>query len=129
MKINHIAIWSKDIEKLRVFYEKYFGAQSNKKYINSIKKFSSYFLSFDNETRLEIMEMDSITESNTVNGKGYFGLTHFAISVGSEERVIELHEQLKADGYTVFSEPRNTGDGYFESVILDPDGNQLEITV
>jgi lactoylglutathione lyase len=55
------------------------------------------------------------------------GLAHFALSVGSERRVDELTQRLAHDGYPVLDGPRRTGDGYYESVVLDPDGNRVEI--
>ena len=129
MKIEHIAIWAKDNEKLRAFYETYFHVKSSDKYINSAKKFSSYFLSFESGARLEIMQMDSVRESNTEPTSNFFGYAHFAISVGSKENVDQLTEKLKEDGRQVLDGPRKTGDGCYESAILDPEGNRLEITV
>jgi lactoylglutathione lyase len=129
MKIEHIAIWAKDIEKLRTFYEKYFHVKSSDKYINSLKKFSSYFLSYELGARLEIMQMDSVGKSNTEPTSNYFGYAHLAISVGTEEKVDQLTEKLKEDGCQVLDGPRKTGDGYYESAVLDPEGNKLEITI
>lgn len=127
MKIDHLAIWADNIEPLRDFYIKYFGMQANDMYVNAKKGFRSYFLSWKGEaTRLEIMNQEGKADSEPNKMKG---LAHFAISVGSEERVLELTEQLRMDGYDVLSEPRHTGDGYFESAIGDPEGNYVEITV
>ena len=114
-----------DIEKLKDFYINYFGAQANNKYINEKKKFCSYFLSVGDGARIEIMEKEGITKD--CRGEHY-GYTHLAISVGSEKNVDELTEKIKNDGYSVVNGPRRTGDGYYESVILDPDGNRVEIT-
>jgi len=61
-------------------------------------------------------------------GAHRMGLTHVAISVGSEQWVDELTQRLKADGFPVLDGPRRTGDGYYESVVVDPDGNRIEIT-
>ena len=127
MKIDHIALWSPDIEKLKNFYTKYFYAISNKKYINQEKAFQSYFLSFDDGSRVEIMQMPGIPENKNNPIDQNIGLIHFAISLGSEEKVIQLTSQLKHDGYTIVNEPRKTGDGYFESAVLDPDQNRIEI--
>ncbi|BDU49820.1 VOC family protein [Haliovirga abyssi] len=128
MNIEHIAIWTNDIERLRSFYIKYFNAKSNKKYYNPKKKFESYFLTFSSGARLEIMQTTNIQEKpNDINIK-YTGLIHMAFSVGSEDLVIKLTDKLSKDGYEVISEPRKTGDGYFESCILDPDKNEIEIT-
>ncbi len=129
MKIEHIAIWAEDIEKLRRFYEQYFNATSNDRYTNPKKKFSSYFLSFDSGTRLEIMQMDSVKKSLSPPGESHFGFAHLAFSTGSQERVDQLTAELQHDGYTVLDGPRKTGDGYYESTVLDPEGNCLEITI
>ncbi|MFH2035789.1 MAG: VOC family protein [Candidatus Zixiibacteriota bacterium] len=129
MKIEHVAIWTKDIEKSRLFYENYFGAKSNTKYSNNEKAFSSYFLSFDSGARLEIMQMDSVSDSSVDPDTHYYGFAHLAISVGSKNAVDQLTSKIKSDGYSVLSDPRLTGDGYYESIVLDPDGNKLEITI
>jgi len=128
MRIEHIALWARDIERLRVFYGKYFSATASGKYTNSAKKFSSYFLSFESGARLEVMQMDSVKESDDEPTGDYFGYAHIAIAVGAEERVDQLTEILRRDGYQVLDGPRNTGDGYYESTVLDPEGNRLEIT-
>ena len=129
MKVEHIAIWAKDLEKLRQFYEKYFEARSNKKYTNSEKGFSSYFLNFDSGARLEIMQMSSIPETANDPYKQFSGLIHLAISVGSAEKVNSLTANLAENGYKVLDGPRKTGDGYYESTILDPENNRIEVTV
>ncbi len=127
MKIDHLAIWAEDIELLREFYTKYFGMSCNDKYVNPKRKFSSYFLSFENqETRIEIMNIPDM-ESPASRGN-LKGLAHFAISVGSKDAVDMFTEQLRSDGYAILSEPRTTGDGYYESAVADPEGNYVEIT-
>lgn len=128
MKIEHLAIYTKDLEKLKEFYIKYFHAQANEKYQNSKTQFESYFLSFEEGCRLEIMTLPNVMENNEIS-LNICGLAHFAISVGSKEKVLNLTEKLRTDGYIIKGEPRTTGDGYFESVILDPDGNKIEITL
>ena len=127
MKIEHIAIWVSDIEKLRGFYEKYFNAVFGEKYINPKKNFTSYFLSFTEGARLELMHKPEI--STIVNEKEHLGFIHFAISVGSKEMVDSLTNEIRQDGFKVLGEPRTTGDGYYESVVLDPEGNRIEITI
>ncbi|MCX8524233.1 VOC family protein [Chryseobacterium formosus] len=127
MKIEHIAIWVKDLEKTKAFYEKYFGAISNEKYYNPTKKFESYFLSFENVSRLEIMRKPDIQENNSSYDAQQFGIVHLAFSTGSKEKVDELTETLRKDGYKIAGEPRTSGDGYYESVILDPENNIVEI--
>ena len=129
MHIEHLAISCNDLEKMKQFYCTYFKAKANNKYHNSSKNFSSYFLSFETGPRLELMQMPEIPQNVNDIIKQYTGLIHFALSVGSHEKVNQLTEQLRADGYSIIGEPRTTGDGYYESVILDPEGNRIEITV
>jgi lactoylglutathione lyase len=128
LKIEHIAIWTDDLERLKGFYERYFLAVSGKKYTNHTKKFESYFLSFNSGCRLEIMKMPPLIERDQDVLKQFRGLTHFAISAGSKSTVDVLTERLRNDGFVIIGEPRTTGDGYYESVVLDPDGNRIEIT-
>ncbi|SMC86740.1 VOC family protein [Chryseobacterium sp. YR221] len=127
MKIEHIAIWVKDLEKTREFYQKYFGAVSNKKYHNPVKNFESYFLSFDSGSRLEIMTRPGIKENTSSYDSQQFGIVHLAFAVKTKENVNELTEVLRKDGYIIAGEPRTTGDGYYESAILDPENNIVEI--
>lgn len=128
MKIEHLAIWTENIEITKDFYIKYFNMLCGEKYTNTQKQFTSYFLSFkDGDTRIELMHRPDI--DNPESKKGITnGLTHFAISVGSKELVNSITERLRADHYVIQGEPRTTGDGYYESVILDPEGNFIEIT-
>jgi lactoylglutathione lyase len=128
VNIEHIAIWTHELERLRDFYIRYFGAKSGQKYFNPKKNFQSYFLSFDSGSRIELMTSPEILH-NTDNARTqYSGFAHFAISVGSKAQVDLMTEQFRTDGFTIAGEPRTTGDGYYESVILDPDGNRIEIT-
>lgn len=128
VRIEHIALWVRDLEKMRDFYQKYFNMECNDKYENLQKGFSSYFLSFDSGARVELMNRKDISETSGEKGIVY-GLTHFALSVGSKEAVDQLTALLKSDGFEIIGEPRTTGDGYYESVILDPEGNPIEITI
>ena len=128
MRIEHICIHVVDIEKMREFYMKYFGFISNEKYENKKTGWKNYFLSHSGmDARLELMSHDSlhIEEYN----KQRSGLMHIAFSLGSKELVDEMTQRLKNDGYEVLSGPRTTGDGYYESAILDPEGNMLELTI
>ena len=128
MKFEHIAIWVKDLDLIKDFYKKYFGMISSDLYINPTKKYASYFLSFRNaKTRFEIMNRPDIVESSGDRGMT-FGLAHISISTGNKEVIDELTERIRQDGFTIASEPRITGDGYYESVVLDPEGNYVEIT-
>lgn len=129
MKIEHLALWTKDLEAVKKFYIRYFGMQCSEKYTNTKKNFYSYFLSFQGaETRIEIMSRPDIEELDRPHSVSY-GLTHFSISVGSISKVDSLTERLRNDGYNVVGEPRTTGDGYYESIIEDCEGNWVEITV
>ena len=128
MKIDHIAIWATDLEAMKTFYEKYFQAKAGQKYHNPNKGFTSYFLSFEGFSRLELMHRADIAELRTKLGEEIIGFTHLAIGVGNKEKVDALTELLRKDGFQVVSEARTTGDGYYESVVLDIEGNRLEIT-
>lgn len=129
MKIEHIAIWSRNIETLKNFYVNYFGGIAGEKYINTKKQFESYFIRFESGARLELMQMATIPDNLNNTREQYLGLIHIAFSVGSKEIVDKLTEDLRNAGYNVVGEPRYTGDGYYESCILDPDGNRVEITI
>lgn len=129
IKIEHLAIWVKDLEKMKAFYEHYFQAKAGKSYHNPSKNFRSYFLSFSEGCRLELMQTPEILGKENDPRIQHLGMIHFAIAVGSKENVDELTEQLRKDGYQVLGEPRTTGDGYYESVVLDPEQNRIEITV
>lgn len=129
MSIDHVALWVRDLEQMRSFYETYFGATANSRYVNAQKGFSSYFLSFpDGGPRLEIMQMPGILEIQKDGLSQWMSYAHIACSVGSEAAVDTLTNRLKTDGYIVADGPRRTGDGYYESVVLDPEQNRIEIT-
>jgi lactoylglutathione lyase len=129
MNIEHIAIWCRDLEVMRSFYIRYFNAVSNELYINEKKQYRSYFLSFESGARLELMQMNSVAENLNGTGSQYFGLNHLAFSTGSKMMVDALTQRLSEAGFKVIGEPRTTGDGYYESVVLDPENNSIEITV
>jgi lactoylglutathione lyase len=129
MRIEHIALWTEDLERLVAFYRAYFGATAGDKYANHAKGFESRFLSFDHGARLEVMCTTTLSPVKYPAGAQRMGVTHIALSVGSEQRVDELTNRLRGDGYPILDGPRRTGDGYYESVVLDPDGNRLELTV
>jgi len=128
MKIDHIAIWTQHIDKMRHFYEKYFEGKSGEKYINPRKNFESYFIEFDKGSRLELMEKLEVDSKLHDDIENYLGITHFAFAAGNRSKVDQLTEQLRADGYMIIGEPRMTGDGFYESIVLDPEGNKIEIT-
>lgn len=127
-RIEHIAFWTEELERLVGFYEKYFGAAAGSKYINAAKGYESRFLSFEGGARIEIMRSSTVNPVKYAPGAQRMGLAHLAVSVGSMQRVAELTGRLEKDGFEVVDGPRQTGDGYFESVVLDPDGNRIEIT-
>ena len=124
MKLHHIAIWTFRLEELKEFYVRFFGGKSNEKYINPKKGFESYFVSFGEGTDLELMSRTDV--QNTPIEENRIGLTHFAFTFPSQEEVLRFTEQMRSEGYTIAGEPRTSGDGYFESVVLDPDGNRIE---
>jgi lactoylglutathione lyase len=127
MGIDHIAMYVNDLEKARDFFVKYFEAESNAGYHNKKTNFKSYFLSFYEGSRLEIMNRPNL--NNSKKELLQIGFIHLAFSVGSKERVDRITKQLKKDGYEVVSGPRTTGDGYYESCIIGVEGNQVEITI
>ena len=127
MKIEHIAMYVSDLERAKDFFSTYFGAVSNSGYHNVRTGFRSYFLTFEDGARLEIMNRAECRgeEKNPYR----YGFAHIAFSVGSQENVDSLTKQLRDAGFEVTSGPRVTGDGYYESCILDFEGNTIEITV
>ena len=127
MKIEHIALYVENLEGARNFFIKYLGAKANNGYHNPRTNFRSYFLSFEDGARLEIMQRPEMV--NLPKETARTGYAHIAFSVGSREKVDALTAELKADGYEVVSGPRITGDGYYESCIVAMEGNQVEITV
>ena len=127
MKIDHIALYVNDLDGAKRFFETYFQAVSNGGYHNTITDFRSYFLTFSDGSRLEIMTKPDLADSGNLLDR--FGYAHIAFSVGCREAVEELTACLNADGYPTLSGPRVTGDGYYESSVLGFEGNILEITV
>jgi lactoylglutathione lyase len=126
MRIEHVAVWTPNIEILRDFYCRHFGCTSSPRYENAKKGFASHFLTFARGARLELMQKLGV-ESRVAGDS--LGLAHLALSVGSEAEVRTMTERLRGQGVAVIGEPRLTGDGCFESVVSDPDGNLIEITV
>lgn len=127
MKIDHVALYVRDLEGAKAFFVRYFGAVSNEKYHNRKTGFQSYFLAFADGGRLEIMTKPDL-KGNDWEAESY-GFAHIAFSTGSKEKVDELTMRLNADGYRILSGPRTTGDGYYESCVEGPEGNRIEITV
>ena len=127
MKIEHIAMYVNDLDAAKDFFVKYLDGKANDGYHNTKTDFRSYFISFDDGARLEIMNKSGMVDADKHLNRT--GLIHIAFSVGSKERVDELTGRLKADGYDVVSGPRVTGDGYYESCIVVIEGNQIELTI
>jgi lactoylglutathione lyase len=127
-RIEHIALWVEDLEALSAFYAKAFCAQVGARYVNAAKGFESCFLTFESGARIELMTTSRLSPTRHAPGVERMGLTHLAISLGSEAAVDELTARLRAEGIVVLDGPRRTGDGYYESVVLDPEGNRIEIT-
>ena len=124
MRIEHVAMYVNDLEAAKNFFEKYLEASANEGYHNKTTDFRSYFLTFDDGARLEIMNRPGMDDpEKTLNRTG---LIHIAFSVGSKEKVDELTRQLAEDGYEV---TRGPGDGYYESCVVCIEDNQIEITV
>ena len=127
MKIEHIAMYVNDLEAARDFFIRYLGGRSNEGYHNEKSGFRSYFISFDDGARLEIMNKPGLSDTKKeLNRTGY---AHIAFSIGSKEAVDLLTSRLKNDGYELLSGPRTTGDGYYESCIVAIEDNQIELTV
>jgi lactoylglutathione lyase len=127
MKIEHVAMYVNDLKAARDFFVKYLGGKSNDGYHNVNTDFRSFFISFDDGARIELMNKPGLVDSEKqLTRTGYI---HIALSVGSKEKVDELTDRLKNDGFEVVSGPRTTGDGYYESCIVAIEGNQIEITV
>ena len=127
MQIEHLAIWTHRLEVLKDFYLRYFGGTIDEHYHNQEKDFESYFISFEKGCRLELMQMSGIPASENDVARQFTGIIHFAFSTSSQTAVDALTEKLESDGFTVIGRPRTTGDGYYESVVLDPDQNRVEI--
>ena len=127
MRIEHIALWTNDLERCKNFYRSYFGASCGANYHNAAKGFRSSFLSFSEGARIEVMSTTTLNPVAVEPGAQRMGLTHLAFTLGSETEVDALTQRLNNDGFSILDGPRRTGDGYYESVALDPDGNRIEI--
>ena len=114
MHIEHIALWTNDLKRLKTFYETHFAAAANSQYINPAKGFASYFLTFTNGARLELMSKEGLRAAAAAPATGY---AHFALSTGSVEAVNRLTEQLRQAGVPIVDGPRWTGDGYYQQII------------
>lgn len=132
MKMEHVAIWTRQLETMRSFYQTYFGARANQKYVSDKEfkgMFESYFLTFDAGARLELMTLPSVPQGDNADGFESTGINHIAFSVDTKQALDQLYARLKDAGVRIAGAPRMTGDGYYEACVLDPDGNRVEITV
>ncbi|MDR0533564.1 MAG: VOC family protein [Verrucomicrobiales bacterium] len=127
IKIEHVAIWVRNLELMKDFYVTTFHGKAGELYHNPTKQFRSYFIAFGDGCRLELMHRPAISDKNHDDSCS-IGITHLAFSVGSKESVDLLTGKLRQKGHAIASEPRTAGDGYYESVILDPEGNSIELT-
>jgi lactoylglutathione lyase len=129
MILEHVAIWTNQLEIVKEYYQKYFGGQSNNKYTNEKKGFHSYFLTFTSGARLELMTMSDVPVNlNDTVHKQHLGIIHLAFGVDSMTEVETKAKELKGAGYPILSGPRKTGDGYYEFETLDPDNNRIEVS-
>lgn len=129
MTIDHVAIWTNQLEKLKDYYVRYFDGESNQKYTNKDRNFESYFVSFESGSRLELMQMPGIPPNlNDTVGKQYQGIIHLSFGMKNMDMVNGKFKELSADGYKILRGPRKTGDGYWEFETLDPDNNRLEVS-
>jgi len=128
MRLDHVAIWAADLERLRTFYETYFDARSNPRYENARKRFTSYFLTFPGGGRLELMHRPDIRPlPDSQRSPEFIGYAHLGVELGSQAAVDALTSRLQGDGFALLDGPRRTGDGYYESMVADPEGNRVVI--
>lgn len=127
MRIEHIAVWARDLERLREFYVSMLGGRSAPLYENARTGFRSYFIAFDGEARLELMSRRADVPEQERPEERCLGLAHLAFRLGSREAVDRLVAQLELQGVAVLGQPRVTGDGYYEAVVADPEGNRIEL--
>ena len=129
MTLEHVAIWTNNLEALKEYYTKYFHGRANDKYRNTKTEFESYFLTFESGARLELMSRPDIpSNTNDTVSNQHLGIIHLAFGVVSTDEVDKKAQQLQQDGFKILSGPRKTGDGYYEFETLDPDNNRLEVT-
>jgi lactoylglutathione lyase len=129
MTLDHVAIWTSQLEELKDFYMKYFRGTANEKYINKDTGFESYFLTFDSGSRLEIMQKPGIPENlNDPVDKQYQGIIHLSFAMENMDQVLQKWQEMEKEGFRILRGPRKTGDGYFEFETLDPDNNRIEVS-
>jgi lactoylglutathione lyase len=128
MTLDHVAIWTPDLERLKDYYVRFFHGCANQKYINPETLFESYFLTFRSGSRIEIMKLPGVPENLNDTIRQHLGIIHLAFGVETAEEVISKSEELEKAGFRILRGPRRTGDGYFEFETLDPDNNRIEVT-
>jgi lactoylglutathione lyase len=128
LRIEHVALWVADLEASCAFYARHFGAAVGPRYENPAKGYASRFLAFGEGARIELMTGTGLVPRLGVQPARPQGLAHFALAVGSDAGVDELVARLLAEGVPVIDGPRRTGDGYYEAIVLDPEGNRIEIS-
>ncbi|ANE50652.1 VOC family protein [Flavisolibacter tropicus] len=129
MTLEHVAIWTNQLEELKTYYQTYFNGVPNDKYTNATSQFQSYFLTFKSGARLELMSKPDVpVNRNDTIHQQYLGIIHLAFGVNTMEEVDLKAKELAAAGYPILRGPRRTGDGYYEFETLDPDNNRLEVT-
>ena len=129
MTIDHVAIWTTHLEKMKDYYVRYFNGVANKKYRNDENQYESYFVSFDSGSRIELMQKPGIPENlNDPVEKQFLGIIHLAFGVENMALVNQKLNELAGDGYKILRGPRKTGDGYWEFETLDPDNNRIEVS-
>jgi lactoylglutathione lyase len=128
MTLEHVAIWTNQLEELKDFYSKFFGGTPNEKYTNPTTGFESYFLTFQSGARLELMQKSGIPENRNDSVAQYQGIIHLAFGVKTMKEVDEKAEEFRQAAFLILKGPRKTGDGYYEFETLDPDNNRLEIS-
>ena len=125
MNIEHVAIYVNNLEVEKTFFVKYFNAKASEKYTNFRNDFTSYFLTFDNGSRFEIMHRTGMFDPKKEKYRS--GYHHIALNVGGKNDVDAITRTIEDDGMVIIAEPRTTGDGYYASIVTDPEGNEIEI--
>lgn len=129
MTLEHVAIWTDQLETLKTYYSKYFGGTAGEKYVNANNQFQSYFLTFESGARLELMSMPNIPDNLNDRVKAqHKGIIHLAFGATDKHEVDQKAMLLRNDDFPILSGPRKTGDGYYEFETLDPDNNRIEVT-
>jgi lactoylglutathione lyase len=124
IRVEHVAVWVHELERMREFYVERLGGQSSARYHNSRTGFTSYFISFGEGCRIELMQWPELSAKPEGRVGGY---AHLALSLGGRQAVDDQVDALRQARVRIQSDPRTTGDGYYEAVILDPEGNQIEL--